>query len=201
MTAATINKIIELAKANNGYIHTKEVLTNKISAKYLAHMVAIGRFDKIKNGLYRLNDIQISEYESFIEASLAIPKGVISLVSALDFYQLSTLNPIAVHVAIDHKAKITVPEHLNIELHYMSQPCFSLGIEQVSIRNIPVKIYNREKTICDCIKYRNKLGIDLVAEALKNYLNNNIRDLNKLLNYARQCKVEKIIKNYLEILL
>jgi predicted transcriptional regulator of viral defense system len=197
---APIHKIVELAKANNGYIYTKEVLANKISAKYLSHMVETGRFDKIKNGLYRLNDTQVSEYESFIEASLAIPKGVISLVSALDFYQLSTINPIAVHVAIDHKAKITIPDHLSIELHYMSRPCFLLGIEQVNIRNIPIKIYDREKTICDCIKFRNKLGIDLVAEALKNYLRSNIRDLNKLLNYARQCKVEKIIKNYLEVL-
>jgi predicted transcriptional regulator of viral defense system len=199
MTTA-INKIVELAKANKGYIHTNEILSNKISAKYLSHMVASGQFDKIKNGLYRLKDTQISEYEAFIEASLAIPKGVISLVSALDFYQLSTINPIAIHVTIDHKAKITIPDHLNIELHYMSQPCFTLGIEQVSIRDIPIKIYDREKTICDCIKYRNKLGIDLVVEALKNYLNSNTRDLNKLLKYARLCKVEKITKSYLEVL-
>lgn len=104
-------------------------------------------------------------------------------------------------MAVEYKDKITLPENLSIKLYYFSQKYYEMGIQQMVICGVPVAIYDKEKTICDCIRYRNKIGTDLIIEAVKTYLKDKNRDISKLMKYAKLLKIEKTVNNYLEALI
>ncbi len=134
--------------------------------------------------------------------SKIVPNGVICLLSALSYYDISSYNPWEYYIAIhrdNHKPKI--PEYPPISIFYFADKQYNTGIEEIMIKGNKIKIYDLEKTICDCIRYRNKIGVDIVKEALNEYIKKRGSNINKLLNYARDTGVHSIIKNYLEVLL
>jgi predicted transcriptional regulator of viral defense system len=198
---ATIEKIIELAAQNNGFIRTRDLLAKRISKTHLATMVKLGHLERVKQGLYRLANLETVGYEYFIDAQKAIPQGVICFLSALKYYELTTINPSDIYMAIPRKAKAILPEYPPVKIYYLGAKCFQIGIGQISIRGESVKIYTREKTLCDCIKYRDKIGTDQTIEAFKTYLRDkSLRNLPLLLNIAAQCGVSETVRNYAEVL-
>lgn len=129
---------------------------------------------------------------------MAMPKAVICLTSALAFYELTTFVPTSVTFAIprsDKPVKLAYPPN---EPYYFSEEQYKSGIKHHEKKAGHVRIYSPEKTICDCFRFRNKLGEDLALEGLKEYLRRRNRDLNKLMKFAEVCRVKGIVSQYVK---
>lgn len=201
MASKIMNDLLEVARKQNGYLKTRDLVERNISKSYLALMRNDGLIEKVKHGLYRLVEIEPEEHEYFIDAQKAISSGVICFESALTYHKLSTINPPKIHMALKRKTKISTPDYPPVKIHYLTDWYHDIGIQEVLIRNEQVKIYTPEKTICDCIKYQKKIGTDLMREAFSLYLENRkTRNINLLYEIARKCKLEQQMKTYLEVL-
>ncbi|MDZ7690425.1 MAG: hypothetical protein U5K69_04625 [Balneolaceae bacterium] len=158
-----------------------------------------GILEKVQPGLYKVKDSDITS--GFVDVSKAIPQAVIALASALAYYELTTFNPSKVHLAIPNDSK---PPKLNfppVKVYYFRQSQYEAGIDEIKIQGHTVKIYNKEKIVCDMFRYRNKLGEDLALEGLKNYLNHSDANLHELQKYMKVCRVKTVMKPYLKALI
>lgn len=192
-------QIEEVFETNKGYARTKDILSAGIDNKKLNILENEGLITKIKRGLYKWNDYDFENELS--ELTRIVPEAVVCLLSALSYHNLTTNSPWQHHVAIRRDfRKPVLPKYPPIKLYYFSLEQYEAGIEEIIIDGVKIKIYNREKTICDCVRYRNKIGIDIVKEALTDYLREKDRNINKLLEYAKICRVYGIIKEYLGVL-
>jgi predicted transcriptional regulator of viral defense system len=149
---------------------------------------------KVKNGLYRLADTPVISNQSFIDLACAVPEGVICLLSALSYHELNTFNSSIIYVAIHRKSWRPKIEYPPVEFYYFSKKQFEAGIDKIIIRGHKISIYCKEKTICDCFRYRNKLGIDIAKGGLSEYLKRKNRNLEKLLEYAEICRVKALME-------
>jgi predicted transcriptional regulator of viral defense system len=185
----------------HGYARTGEITKHNVNRFYISELVKNNQILRIKQGLYKWNSLTGENEYEILDVCKGVPGGVICLTSALSFYELTTCNPYYYSIAIERTAKITLPEFPPIKLFYFSRPYFESGITEESIDGQAIRIYELEKTICDCIKYRNKIGIDIVKEAITEYLKLKNKDLNKIMKYAKICRVENTINKYFEVLL
>lgn len=193
-----MDRIIKYIKDKGGYARQTELREHGFQSRDISKLFNNDILEKIQPGLYKLKDSDVTS--SFVDISKAIPQAVIALVSALSYYELTTFNPSRVHLAIPNDAK---PPKLNfppVEVYYFRKAQYKAGIEDVMIQGHSVKIYNREKTICDMFRYRNRLGEDLALKGLKNYLNLPDSNLNELQKYMRICRVKTVMKPYLKAL-
>ena len=191
--------ILEIFKRNRGYARTKEVLDAGFHNHYLDILVERGKVLKIKRGLYRLAAASVEE--EMEEVGRIVPDGIVCLFSAWNYYELSDFVPPEYHVAIEKSRKVVLPDYPPIKLYYWSEKYWSIGITEVMIGETAVKIYGKEKSVCDAIKFRNKIGKDIEKEVLQNYLKEKDRSIEELLRFARLLRVEELLKNYLGILL
>ena len=186
-----IKKVFESA---GGYATSKKVRKKGIHPRDFKSAVDNKIITKIKPGIYKLTDTITTSNQGFVDVSYAVPDGVICLLSALSYYELTTFNPRTISVAINRKSWKPKIEYPPVKFYYFSEKQFEAGIDTIIINKHKVRIYRREKTICDCFRYRNKLGIDIAKEALSEYLKRKDRDLEKLMKYAKICRVESIMK-------
>src|SRR6185369_91646 len=159
---------LELIK-KQGVIRPKDLEEHGIPARYLWQFYRKGKLERSGRGLYYLPTARMTEHHSLAEAAKRIPRGVICLLSALRFHQLTTQAPFEVWLAIDRKAH--KPESDAVPLHIVrfSGQALTIGIEEHQIEGVPVKVYSPAKTVADCFKYRNKIGLDVAIEALRDY--------------------------------
>ncbi|UCH92513.1 MAG: type IV toxin-antitoxin system AbiEi family antitoxin domain-containing protein, partial [Candidatus Aminicenantes bacterium] len=195
-------KIVEFMRNNGGYARMKDFKAKSFRTSKIKKLVDDGTLDKIKPGLYRIADL---EYPgdisiSFVDVSKAIPGGVICLISALSYYELTTFNPSKIYVAIPNKKHSPGIIYPPVEIFYFRERFYKPGIETIETDYGDVMIYNREKTICDIFRYRNKLGEDIALEALKAYISYKHADLYKLKEYAEVCQVKNVLLPYLKAL-
>ncbi len=167
---------------------------------YLRYLEKQGVLKRIRHGLYCLADKSFGQYDSYIEVTQSIPQGVITLLSALDIHQVTTQNPWEVWIAVNQNQRKPNIENLPARLAWYSGDAFSEGIEIHSLFDVPVRAYCLEKTIADCFKYRNKIGIDVAIEALKDSWQAKKIKRDKLRYYAKICRVHNVMSPYLEIL-
>ena len=135
---------------------------------------------------------------TIIDVESIIPHGVLCLYSAFAHYGLSTQVPAATCVAIDAKRKVSLPEYPPIDLYYWNKENLALGVIRREISTYSVLITDLERTVCDAVKYRNKMGLDVCGEVLDSYLKKENRNISLLHKYARQLRVENILTKYLE---
>ena len=159
-----------------------------------------GKIEKIKPGLYRLSNMyNIGDVpQSFIDVCTSMQKGVICLISALEFHQLSTINPSEIYLALPNSDKQNNINFPPVKVFYFRKRFYEPGIEVKITKSGTFKIYNTEKTICDMFRYRNKLGEDLALEGLKNYLKRKDANLSKLRDFAITCQVKTVMLPYLK---
>lgn len=193
-------KIIKISKVHDGYARSKDIITEGIHPRDIRNLLAKELIIKVKNGLYRLAETQISN-QSFIDIACAVPEGVICLLSALSFYELTTFNPSIISVAIHRKSWRPKIEYPPVEFYYFSTRQFEAGINEITINGHKIRIYCPEKTICDCFRYRNKLGIDTAKEGLSEYLKRKDRDLERLIEYAEICRVKPLLETWLNAMI
>ena len=200
MNKAVYKKIYNIFKQNDGYAYTRDITGAGIHNIYLSKLLDEGKIERIKWGLYRWVGMESASTSGMVDVSLAIPKGVICLQYALAYHNLTTAKPWEITVAISKKDRVTPPEYPPVKVYYFLPRIYNAGIKKIQIGKHQVKIYNREKTICDCMRYRKQIGQDIIKEMMLNYLNNHNRNLEILLKYADICGVTRQIKTYLEVL-
>jgi predicted transcriptional regulator of viral defense system len=140
----------------------------------------------------------VTERQHFAEAALRVPGGVICLLSALRFHGLTTQNPFEIWMAIDLKVWRPKGGHPPIHLCYLSGPALAEGVEEHDVSGVVVRVYGAAKTVADCFKFRNKIGIDVAVEALRSYRKTFRKGLEPLWKFAEIDRVARVIRPYLE---
>lgn len=191
----------DIFAAHKGILRTSQANQQGIASVTLSAMVKAGLLVKEGRGLYRLAELPPLSNPDLVQVALRVPKGVICLISALAFHNLSTQIPYRVYLALPKAVKKPRIEYPPIDVVWLSPRVYDAGIEQHIIDGVNVQIYNREKTVADCFKFRNKIGQDVALEALKEYLGEPGPKIDELLHFARIDRVEKMIRTYLEALL
>ncbi|PIP13960.1 MAG: Abortive infection protein AbiEi [bacterium (Candidatus Stahlbacteria) CG08_land_8_20_14_0_20_40_26] len=194
-------KIIKIFKIHNGYARSKDILAEGIHPRDIKNILDKGLIIKVKNGLYKLTDIPVISNQSFIDLARAVPEGVICLLSALSYHELTTFNPSIISMAIYRKSWRPKIEYPPVEFYYFSTKQFKTGIDEIKIKAHKVRIYCPEKTICDCFRYRNKLGLDTAKEGLSEYLKQKDRNLEKIVEYAEICRVKPLLQTWLNAMI
>lgn len=197
MSENTYDKAIETFRSHSGLLRTQQAIDQGIAPRTLYQMREMGAIVRESRGLYRLAEIEPGEYFDLVQVALRIPKGVICLISALSFHGLTAQIPHQVYVALPIAAEKPRLDYPLIRLFWLSPKAYSAGIEQHELDGIPVKIYGIEKTIADCFKFRNKIGLDVAMEALRDYRKREDFNIGTLLHYARIDRVERVIEPYL----
>jgi predicted transcriptional regulator of viral defense system len=199
MPKPKIEAALEFVARRGGIIRARDLREAGIPTAYLTRLCRQGRLERVSRGLYRLVGIDVTEYHDLAEAATRVPDGVVCLLSALVFHGLTDENPFEVWMAIDVKARRPKMDHPPVRFCRFSGAARTEGIESHEIEGVAVRIYGPEKTLADCLKYRNKLGVDVALKALKRYLRGRRRmRLGDLMRFARICRVEKLMRRYLE---
>jgi len=194
-------KIKEIFYVNNGYIRTRDISSKDVNRRYLRDLIDEGVIEKIKQGLYRWKDAKFDVEEELVNVSKIIHHGVICLVSALAYYELTTYTPGEYTIAVGRNYNIKLPDYPPIKLYYFSDKYYMDGIEKIDINGNIIKIYNIEKTICDCLRYGNKISKDIIVESIKEYVKRRDKNISKLMNYAAKAKVKDVVQKYMEVLM
>ena len=188
----------EIFLDHGGQLRMSEALKHGITRYMLYSLKDRGIVEQISRGIYRLADLPSISNPDLVTVSLRFPKAVICLVSALAFHDITTQIPHSVSVAVPREARIPRLDYPPVEAHRFADKAYNTGIEKHLIDRVPVRIYCAEKTLADCFKFRNKIGMDVVLEALKLYKRRKRFNPMMLLDYARICRVSMVIRPYLE---
>lgn len=155
-----------------------------------------GELIRVRRGVYADGD-QLSG--NMVDVETVIPNGILCLWSAWNIHKLTTSMPQAFHVAIKRDRKITLPLFPKFEIHHISASIFNIGVTKMKIDGFSVNVYDVERCVCDAVKFRNKIGIDVCSEIISNYLKRSDRDISRLMDYARMLRVGKILELYLQV--
>jgi predicted transcriptional regulator of viral defense system len=194
-------RIFQVFEQKQGYAETQDLLQLGIDHYDLKKLENSGKIERIRRGLYRLNMASNVEHDELTLVSTMVPEGILCLLSSLAYHQLTTFVPWEHQVAIlrSRKRMTSIP-YPPIKFVYFAEKQLNLGIQTVQMGAQQVRVYDMEKSICDIVRYKNKIGIDIMKESLINYLKRNNRDIVKLLDYAKQLHVRDI-ETYLEVLM
>ena len=193
-------KALEIIRHRGGIIRTREALTLGIHRRTLYGLRDAGEIVAVTHGLYRIAEMEIPAQVNMVDIAKKVPKGVICLLSALSFHGLTTQMPHQIWIAIDRKARKPKIDYPPLRVFHFSGASFAQGIETHSIMEQKVQIYSSAKTVIDCFRWKNEVGLDVAIEAAKDYLNRRDSSPSKLMTYAQACKVEKFVRPYLEAL-
>jgi predicted transcriptional regulator of viral defense system len=193
-------KIIELAR-QMGLIRPRDVEALGIHREYLLRLYRDGDLKRVGRGLYSLPNGQTSAFLSLAEVTKRVPNAVICLISALEYYHLTTQISPSVWIAIENKQwepKFVYPP---LEIVRITGRAFSFGVDKHEVDRIPVKIYNPAKTVADCFKFRTKVGLDVAMEALRETWRNRKATMDELWEAAKICRVANVMRPYLEAII
>jgi predicted transcriptional regulator of viral defense system len=186
------SEIKKVPDNGDGFLETKKFV--KRNQWYqLNNLIEQGLVTKVKRGIYSINSDKTIDQK--IEISKIISSGIFCMFSMWQYYNLTTNNPSEYHVAIQNKERIKIPDNLPIKLYYWTEKYFNIGIEEIQKDGHTIKIYDLEKSVCDAVRFRNKVGMDIAIEVVKNYVVRKDRNFDKLIKYARQLRIETVIKN------
>ncbi len=193
------NKIISIANDNKGYVTTKQVKENHINTIELTRLVKQGKLERVSRGYYAISNSFCDDYYIY---QLKSKNCIFSHTTALFFYDLSDRTPLYFDMTVPVGYNGSLNKNKNIVLHYVKKELLNLGLTTVeSPFGMSLRIYDRERTICDIVKYRNHLDKEIFTKALKRYASLKEKDLNKLMKYAKKLHIDKKIREYMEVLL
>lgn len=184
--------------ASMSLLRARDVAALTLPTIILSRLVRDGRLKRMGRGVYSLPDRPLSEHTSLAEAALRVPRGVICLLSALRVHGLGTQAPHQVWLAIPQNSPTPRVEHPSLRPVRMSGPALSEGVQSMRIDGLDVPIFNVAKTIADCFKYRNKIGIDVALEALRDGWKQRKVSMDELSYYADIDRVSNVMRPYME---
>ena len=193
----TAERILKLA-ARQRLVRPRDVEALGIARAFLTRLERRGLLERRARGVYVLADAPVSEHHSLALAAKLVPRGVVCLLSALRFHGLTTQDPHEVWMAIDFKARKPSVQFPALRIVRFSGRSLADGIETHLIEAVPVQIYSPAKTVADCFKYRNKIGMDVAIEALRDALRKRKATIDEIHRFAKVCRVANVIRPYLE---
>ncbi|MBD5286674.1 MAG: hypothetical protein HDS27_03940 [Bacteroides sp.] len=180
-----------------GFISSRELRLN--GDYYRARRaMALGDVVKVRHGVYA---DPYSLLSNMIDVEAVVPRGVVCMYSAWSYYGLTTTVSPAICVAIKASRKIVLPDIIPFEIYYWKEEYLSIGVGECEYSGYKVLITDMARSVCDALRYRNKIGIDLCTEILTSYLKRSDRNLTILSEYARKLRVSRVLSNYLDIYL
>jgi predicted transcriptional regulator of viral defense system len=202
MSEPLYNHILTVFQQNKGYANTSDLTSIGVHTATIKRLEDEGHIYKVKRGLYRWADYDMDHDGEWVDVSKIVPNGVVCLLSALSYYELTTYQPWEHYIAIHRDdAKIQLPDYPPIKLLYFSESQYREGIIELDLNGHKVKIYDMEKTLCDCARYQNKIGTDIVKESFKAYFKRRNKSIEKLIDYAQKTRVKSVVSKYVEVLL
>lgn len=183
---------------NSNSFTTSEIERGKGRSAYyrLLNSVRHGDMVRIKRGVYATTE-QFAD--TMIDVQAIVPGGVLCLYSAWNVHRLTTTIPQAYHIAVKRGRKVSLPIFPKVMLHHITNTIFDIGIEEQIVSGYLIQIYNMERCVCDAVKYRNKIGMDVCAEVINNYLDLPNRNISLLFDYADKLRVRKILEQYIAL--
>lgn len=196
---AIADKLIELARLR-GLIRPSDLKSLEIPRVSLTRAVRRGQLERIGRGLYGLPEREISAHGSLAEVARRVPKGIICLLSALRFHGLTTQAPFEVWLAIENKAIAPKLEYPPLRIVRFSGAALTEGVEEHIVDGVTIRITGVAKTVADCFKYRNKIGLDVALEALRDAWHEKRMTSDEIWRYAKVCRVANVMRPYLDSL-
>lgn len=201
MTEPAYAKYKKIFTRHNGILRASNAIELGVPQHILYKMVKTGDLVRETQGVYRLSESEPLGNPDLVQISLRVPRAVICLISALYFHELTTQIPHQVYFALPRDVKTPKIEYPPIRVFHFSEESYRAGSVEEIVDGIKVKIYDREKTIADCFKFREKIGIDIALEALKSYFKQPRPNVTKLMEHAKVNRVGNIMRPYLESLI
>ncbi len=192
-------QIIAILKQKS-VLRPRDLDAYKIPRRYLSRLQQRGLLVRSARGIYTAANAELSEKQTIVEVSKRIPKGTVCLLSALSIHEITTQSPFEIWLAIDRKGWLPKVKDLPIKTVRFSGEALTSGIDFHTIDGVKVPVYNPAKTIADCFKYRNKIGLDITIEALKEGWKDKKFNMNDIWEYSKICRVQNVIRPYLESL-
>ena len=200
-TEGPIQKALNIFREHGGILRTSRARRLGIHPRTLYAMRDSRLLEQLGRGLYRLSDLPPISDPDLATVALKIPQAITCLVSALAFHGLTTQVPHVIDISLRGGSRRPRLDYPPVRVFWFSGPAWSEGLQTHLIEDVPVRIYGPAKSIADAFKYRRKIGQDVALEALRMYRESNGFDVGRLLHYARLCRVQSVIKPYLEALL
>ena len=189
--------VLALAKTHP-LLRASDLTEQALPTMALTRLVAAGKLERVARGVYSLPGRRLSEHRSLAEARLRVPQGVVCLLSALRLHGIGTQAPFEVWMAIPQNAPTPRVDQPPLRVVRMSGPALAEGIETRSIDGVGVAVFSAEKTVADCFKFRNKIGLDVALEALRDAWSQGKLQMDALWHYATVNRVANVMRPYLE---
>ena len=189
--------ILELAR-HQRVLRAADVRERGWSAQLLIRLHQAGKLQRLARGLYGLPDAEVTEHQTLIEVCQRVPKAVLCLLSALQFHQIGTQMPHDVWIALPEGSQTPVPSYPPLRVTRLRGAAYSDGILTVTNHGAPIRVYSAAKTVTDCFKFRNKIGLDVALEALKDAWRSRKITMADLNHFAKINRVERVMQPYLE---
>jgi predicted transcriptional regulator of viral defense system len=192
-----IQRVLELAR-QKGLLRAIDLSAIDVPRVVLTRLTASGQLERVGRGLYRLPGAQWSEHESLITVATKVPQAVFCLLSALQFHELSTQLPRQVWIAMPRGSHTPRFDYPPIKMVQFTGAALTAGVEEVERDGITLRVYCVAKTVADCFKHRNKIGLDVALEALKDARMRNKTSIDEIWRFAKVCRVANVMRPYLE---
>ena len=183
-----------------GIVRPRDLEALGIPREYLLRLHRQGKLSRTGRGIYTLPDAAVTERHSYAEVAKRVPEAVLCLLSALAFHEFTTQSPASVWIALGKGARKPAILSPSLRVVRLTEPSLSEGVERHTVEGVPVRVYSAAKTVADCFKFRNKIGLDIVIEALKDCLRQKKATINDIHRYAKICRVSNVIRPYMESL-
>jgi len=198
ISESKIEEAKKVFKSHGGTMRTKQVLEEGIHRRTLYYMRDNGDLNKLERGVYQLVDDEVTGSPDMVVIAKKIPKARICLVSALSFHELTDEIPHEVHIALPTSSWEPALNYPPIKVYRFSEETFEVGAQTHSQDGIEITVFTPAKTVADCFKFRNQIGLSVAVEGLKRTLSEKKATVKEILEYAKLCRVEKVMKPYLE---
>jgi len=200
-STGTYKRAVAVFRGHGGMLHASAAVEYGIHPRTLYEMRDCKEIVQVSRGVYRLASLPALGNPDLVSVAVRAPRGVVCLISALAFHEITTQISREVHIAIPRDTKGPRLEYPPIRVFVFSGKAYTEGIETRQLDGVPVKIYSPEKTLADCFKYRNKIGMDTAIEAVRLYRQRRPVKVAEIMRYARICRITRVIQPYLESLL
>ncbi len=182
----------------HGMVRPRDIEAIGLPRAYLSRLHRQGKLHRSGRGVYTVPDASVTEFHSYAEVTKHVPEAVICLLSALAFQGITTQSPAAVWIALRKGARTPTLASPTLRIVRLSGPSLTEGIANHQVEGVQIRVYSAAKTVADCFKFRNRIGLDVAIEALKDCLRQKKASINEVYRYAKICRVSNVIRPYME---
>jgi predicted transcriptional regulator of viral defense system len=194
-----MEQVRELTR-QQGILRPRDLVARGLPGAYLGRLAQEGLVERVGRGVYRSRHVEMTEQHTLAAVGRRVPHGVVCLLSALRFHNLTTQSPAEVWLALGNTARIPKMDMVPLRIVRFSATTLAIGVEEHLIEGVPVRVYDPAKTVVDCFKFRNKIGLEVALEALRAGWRERRFTMDQLWRYATICRMTNVMRPYLESL-